>query len=439
LLRNDERLLVSKLFSLMSGMVTIRPGPLRGHVRVPGDKSISHRALIAGAHSAQPLPIANLNPGTDVRATRTALSALGARIDGDDLNVVVHSCGLQRPEDVLDCANSGSTVRMVLGACSGANVQARFDGDVSLRRRPMEPVAAQLRAFGAKIETTDGRLPLRLLGTPQIQTRHFILLAPSAQVKSALLFAGLFGGVAVRVDGDRGSRDHTERLLAYLGARIEWNARSVTFSPAPLRADPIDVPGDVSAAAFFITAAAITPGSSVIVREVGVNPTRTGIVDALRSMGAQIEFRDARTQCGEPVADIAVAYRPLAGAQIDGDLALRAIDEIPLIAIAAAFARGTTSITGIAELRSKESDRVAAIQRLLAAAGVAADADHRGITISGGSPSSRSAQVETQDDHRIAMAAAVLGCAAGPLAFDGRRSLEVSFPGFLEALEALRR
>jgi 3-phosphoshikimate 1-carboxyvinyltransferase len=212
----------------------------------------------------------------------------------------------------------------------------------------------------------------------------------------------------------------------------------VKFSPAPVQAKPIDVAGDVSAAAFFITAAAITPGSSVVVRDVGVNPTRTGIVDALRAMGAQIEFRNARTRSGEPVADIAVEYQPLTGTQIAAQLALRAIDEIPLIAIAAAFARGTTSISGIADLRSKESDRIAATQRLLAAVGIEAKPDGRGMTISGGSPSSRNGTIETQDDHRIAMAAAVLGCAAGPIVFDGRRSVEVSFPGFLEALEGLR-
>lgn len=423
----------------MPGMVTVRPGPLRGHVRVPGDKSISHRALIVGASSAQPLPIANLNPGTDVRATRTALSALGARIDGDDFNVVARSAGLHRPQAVLDCMNSGSTVRMVLGACSGANVPTRFDGDASLRRRPMEPVAAQLRAFGARIETSDGRLPLELLGTPQIQTRRFILLTPSAQVKSALLFAGLFGGVALQIDGDRGSRDHTERLLSYLGAAIEWNARSVTLSPSPLQSKPIEVPGDISAAAFFITAAAVTAGSAVVFRDVGVNPTRTGIVEALRLMGADIEFRNARTRCAEPVADIAVSHRPLTGAQIGADLALRAIDEIPLIAIAAAFARGKTSIAGIGDLRSKESDRLAAIQRLLAAVGIEAQSEHHGLAIAGGSPASRDGFVETHGDHRIAMAAAVLACAAGPLAFDGRGSVEVSFPGFLEALEGLRR
>ena len=181
---------------------------------------------------------------------------------------------------------------MLLGICAGAGVRARFDGDDSLRRRPMEPVAAQLRAFGAKIETTQGRLPLALLGRPSVETRHFILLAPSAQVKTALLFAGLFAGVGVQVDGDRGSRDHTERLLCHLGAEIEWNANSTRLGPAPLHGGNVDVAGDFSAAAFFIVAAALTPGSSIVVRNVGVNPTRTGLLDALIAMGAGIALRN---------------------------------------------------------------------------------------------------------------------------------------------------
>jgi 3-phosphoshikimate 1-carboxyvinyltransferase len=421
--------------------MTFHPGALFGELDVPGDKSISHRALIAGAFGRTRLRITNLNPGRDVRATLEALRALGVRIEVDGGETTVQGGALGEPAGVLDCMNSGSTARMLLGVCAGAGLRARFDGDRSLRRRPMEPVAAQLRAFGARIETTEGRLPLACLGTPEIQTRHFILLAPSAQVKSALLFAGLFSGVAVRVDGDRGSRDHTERLLRYLGLAVEWDGRSISLAPGDgleSRETSVEVAGDFSAAAFFITAAAVTPGSAIVLRKTGVNPTRTGLLDALRQMGAQIELRNERTVSGEPVADIRVTSAPLHATAVGADLALRAIDEIPLLAIAAAFADGSTTIAGIGELRTKESDRIAAIERLLQAVSIESQVERAGVTIRGGRPSRPQAALVTDDDHRIAMAAAVLGCAAGPLAIDSGASIDVSFPGFAQALEALQ-
>jgi 3-phosphoshikimate 1-carboxyvinyltransferase len=414
------------------------PGPLRGSIGVPGDKSISHRALIAGASCTAPLHIANLNPGRDVRATRDALAALGVRFGSEATDVVVAGGPLATPAATLDCMNSGSTVRMLLGACSGAGVRARFDGDESLRRRPMEPVAAQLRAFGARIESADGRLPLVLAGTPEIETREFILLAPSAQVKSALLFAGLFADVAIGIEGDRGSRDHTERLLCYLGADIEWSERAVRLGRSKLVSRPLQVAGDFSAAAFFITAAAITPGSSVIVRNVGTNPTRTGLIDALRAMGASIELQNPRVVCGEPVAEVAAQWRPLQSTNVAADGALRAIDEIPLLAIAAAFAAGTTTIAGVGDLRTKESDRVSAIGRLLASVGIETNYERGVLRIAGGQPQPASGEVRTDDDHRVAMAAAVLACAAGPVVIDTDASLDVSFPGFAEALRGLQ-
>jgi 3-phosphoshikimate 1-carboxyvinyltransferase len=419
-------------------VVNFRPGALHGSVAVPGDKSISHRALIAGAAGVEPLRIANLNGGSDVRATREALIALAVQVRTEENQTLVDGGRLLSPATTLDCMNSGSTVRMLLGACAGANVTARFDGDSSLRRRPMEPVAAQLRAFGAKIDTAEGRLPLQLSGRPEIQTRHFILLAPSAQVKSALLFAGLFAGSAVAIDGDRGSRDHTERLLAYLGADISWDGREIRLASSRLKGGAMTVAGDVSAAAFFVTAAAITPGSSIRICDVGVNPTRTGLLEALTRMGAAIELQNERTAYGEPVADIAVEYRPLVGANFDAGAALRAIDEIPLIAIAAAFASGTTTIAGVSDLRAKESDRIAGIERLLGAVGIESSCDRGTLRITGGAPAPQDGTIETEDDHRIAMAGAVLACAAGPLSVDGSASAEVSFPGFAAALAGLQ-
>jgi 3-phosphoshikimate 1-carboxyvinyltransferase len=423
------------------GTLTFAPGPLRGELVVPGDKSISHRALIAAAAAKHAVRISNLNPGRDVRATLEALMALGARIEEKGGAIELSTAGgapLREPFATIDCMNSGSTARMMMGVCAGANLHARFDGDASLRRRPMEPVAAQLRAFGARIETSQGRMPLEILGTPHIATRHFILLSASAQVKSALLFAGLFSHTAVTIEGDRFSRDHTERLLRYLGASIEWDGRTIQLQQSLLTPAAIDVAGDFSSAAFFITAAAITPGSSIVVRSAGVNPTRTGLLDVLRAMGAHVELRNPREVSGEPVADVAVEHAPLRATDVDAGVALRAIDEIPLLAVAAAFADGTTSFSGVGDLRSKESDRLAAIEGLLSAVGIEAKSERHRLTVAGGAPAPTGATVDTYDDHRIAMAAAVLGCAAGPLAIDSDASIDVSFPNFIATLNAVR-
>jgi 3-phosphoshikimate 1-carboxyvinyltransferase len=426
---------------MLGDRMTFHPGPLRGAAAVPGDKSISHRALIAGARGVGPLRIRNLNAGRDVQATLEALRALGVGIEANGPEIVVRGGRLREPFTTLDCMNSGSTARMLLGVCAGADIRARFDGDASLRRRPMEPVAAQLRAFGARIETSEGRLPMASLGTPRVETRNFILLAPSAQVKSALLFAGFFAGVAVSVSGDRGSRDHTERLLRQLGAVVEWDGRVVRLGSDPEMQPPretLEIPGDFSAAAFFITATAITPGSSIFIRNSGVNPTRIGLIEALRQMGARIQLSNERMISGEPVADVAVEHRPLYGTTVEGELTLRAIDEIPLLAVAAAFASGATTIAGIGELRTKESDRVAAIERLLRAVNIESETVGQRLTIRGGTPSAPSTTIATHDDHRIAMAAAALAGAVGPITIDSAASIDVSFPAFLPALEALR-
>lgn len=415
------------------------PGPLRGTIDVPGDKSISHRALILAAAAPGPVRIVGLNPGRDVRATLEALIALGARIERTGDAVLVRGgVPLREPLDTIDCMNSGSTARMLLGVCAGANVRARFEGDVSLSRRPMEPVAAQLRAFGAKIETTDGHLPASLQGTPEVETRRFILLSASAQIKSALLFAGLFSRTQVELLGDRSSRDHTERLVRYLGGDIEWDGNRVALRGTLSRTDPIDVAGDFSAAAFFIVAATVSEGSELTIRHVGVNPTRTGLLDALRAMGADIELRDPRERCGEPIADIHVRHANLRATVIGPDVALRAIDEIPVLAVAAAFAEGETKITGVRDLRTKESDRVHAIERLLGAAAIEVEAAPNGLVIRGGVPRTDGGTVDTHHDHRTAMAAASLAAGAGPLAVDSDESIDVSFPAFIETLRSVQ-
>lgn len=411
-------------------------GPLTGTIDVPGDKSISHRALIVAAASERPIAIANLNQGRDVRATLEALIALGVQFEGEGRDLVVRGGHLREPMAVLDCMNSGSTARMMLGVCAGANIRASFDGDESLRKRPMEPVAAQLRAFGAKIDTNDGKMPVVIRGTPHVETRRFILVSTSAQIKSALLFAGLFSRAPVEILGDRGSRDHTERLLRFLGADITWDGSTIALRSGITRAGAIDVAGDVSAASFFIAAATVASGSDLTIRHVGVNPTRMGLIDALTSMGANIERVNPREIAGEPVADLRIRHARLRGVTIGSDVALRAIDEIPLLAVAAAFATGKTKISGIRDLRTKESDRVAAIERLLASVGIAAETEANAITIEGGTPQGTGIIVETHHDHRTAMAAATLAAGAGPVGIDSDASIDVSFPAFLETLRS---
>jgi 3-phosphoshikimate 1-carboxyvinyltransferase len=421
-----------------AGARVFESGALRGTIEVPGDKSISHRALIVAASSERPIAIANLNQGRDVRATLEALIALGAHVEGEGRALVVRGGRLRESAAPLDCMNSGSTARMLLGVCAGANVRATFDGDESLRKRPMEPVAAQLRAFGAKIDTNEGRMPVVIRGTPEIETRRFILVSTSAQIKSALLFASLFSNTPIEILGDRGSRDHTERLLRFLGADITWDGSSIALRSRITLDAAIQVAGDVSAASFFIAAATVSPGSELTIRNVGVNPTRMGLIDALTSMGADIERRNPREVAGEPVADLHVRHATLRGVTIGPDVALAAIDEIPLIAVAAAFARGKTKIGGIRDLRTKESDRVAAIERLLASVGIAVETEQNAITIEGGTPSGSGEIVFTHHDHRTAMAAATLAAGAGPVGIDSDASIDVSFPAFLETLRSVQ-
>ncbi|MDQ2680277.1 MAG: 3-phosphoshikimate 1-carboxyvinyltransferase [Candidatus Eremiobacteraeota bacterium] len=415
-----------------------RAGPLRGEIQVPGDKSISHRALILGALSPQGISIENLNAGRDVRATITALSALGAQIEESGTQAFVRAASFHDPSDPLDCMNSGSTTRMLMGICSGANLRAQFTGDASLSRRPMEPVAAQLRAFGARIATNGGKLPLTVAGTNDPQTRRFILVNASAQIKTALLLAATFGATPIEIFGDRHSRDHTERLLAYFRADIDFDGKSIRLRAMPTDFKSVAVAGDFSAAAFFIVAALTTPGSRLTIRDVGVNPTRTGLLDALNQMGGNIELENLRERCGEPVADIRVEHRPLRGIVVGPELVIRAIDEVPALAVAAAFATGQTKISGIGELRTKESDRVAAIQRMLHAVGTTVEPLPNGISIIGGRPIADGSIIETQHDHRTAMSVAALAAGAGGLGIDSSAGMDVSFPDFLSVLQKVQ-
>jgi len=350
--------------------------------------------------------------------------------------MVVEGGRLHDPATTIDARNSGTTARLLLGLCAGHGISARFDGDESLRRRPMERVARPLRAIRAHVETTDGRLPAMVRGVMNPPGGEFALEIPSAQVKSAILLANLDATGPVQISGDRHSRDHTERMLRHLGRDIAFDGRTIDLRPGKLKAGRIRVPADLSGAAFFIVAAAITPGSDLLLQEVGVNPTRTGFLDVLRAMGADIVLGNERDLDAEPVGDLRVRYRPLQATAIDGDLVVRAIDEIPILAVAAAHATGTTRVRDAAELRAKESDRVAVIASTLRACGVEVLEHPDGFDVTGGGARPPTQPLATLGDHRIAMAIAALAAPTGQHTIDDGRCTAVSFPEFFELWKA---
>jgi 3-phosphoshikimate 1-carboxyvinyltransferase len=422
---------------MMTTATTFGRGALRGRVRVPGDKSISHRALLFGAVSRGTTVISNANRGADVRATREALAAMGIRIQhwaGRDngATLVVSGGTLRDPVQVIDCLNSGSTARMLMGLIAGAGVRAQFTGDESLQRRPMERVAVPLRTIGATIETTNGRLPATIVGVRNPAGGTFALSVPSAQVKSAILLAHLNATGTVKITGDNFSRDHTERMLQRFGAEVAWDGETVVFEPRPLIGTEIEVPGDISAAAFFFVAASIVPGSDLVVERIGVNPTRTGIIDALRAMGASITYENYIEVGGEPIADVRVVAAPLIGTTISGALVSRMIDELPVFGVAAAFATTPSVVSGAEELRQKESDRIATLAALLRAVGADIEERPDGFAVTPADLHEATAPVSSAGDHRIAMSAAVLAAGTGNIHVDDAAPIAISFPDFQE-------
>lgn len=417
-----------------------RPGPLRGTLRVAPDKSISHRALLLGSLTRGTLTVTNLNEGADLQATRQAVRRLGARIEGDGTDVVLHA-----PEELLapgtiDCLNSGTTMRLLMGMLSGASLAARLVGDASLSRRPMERVARPLREAGAAISTTDGHAPVDLAPHRGLRAVVHHLAVPSAQVKSALLLAALVAGQPARITGDERSRDHTERMLRYLGAEISWNGERIELEPSWLHPRDVEVPGDPSAAAFAVVGALVTPGSEVRIERLCLNPTRDGLFRALRAMGANLEILDAREVAGEPVGDVVARSSALRAIDLDPTLLPTMIDEVPALAVAAAYARGTTRIRNAAELRVKESDRLETVAAMLEAAGVSVRRLSDGLDVVGTEQLVPRIDVVTHGDHRIAMAAAALaaGSPAG-VHVDDAACARVSYPRFHEAWESLQR
>jgi 3-phosphoshikimate 1-carboxyvinyltransferase len=416
-------------------------GGLRGDTTVPGDKSITHRAVLLGALADGTTEVRGFSGGADVRATLEAVRVLGARATCDDDVVRVEGAGLElgAGRDVrIDCANSGTTMRLGMGVVAGVVASCTLDGDASLRRRPMERVAEPLRAMGAAVETTAGRAPVRVRGGALVGLDYAPAVA-SAQLKSAVLLAGLRARGRTQVREPLPSRDHTERMLGHFGVQLARDAgRVVLVGGQRLRASVVPVPGDPSSAAFLLVAALLVPRSEVRVRAVGLNPTRIGALEILRRMGADIRVEGAHDEAGEPRGDLLVRASRLRGTSIVAEEIPAAIDEVPLLAIAAAFAEGETRITGAGELRVKESDRLAALEQLgTLGADVRVTDDGLVVRGSGGGPL-RGGRVEVRGDHRIAMAFAVAGLRAERgVEIDDPECVGVSFPGFFSSLAGL--
>jgi 3-phosphoshikimate 1-carboxyvinyltransferase len=416
--------------------------PLRGRLRLPGDKSISHRALLFAALADGDSVIRDLSGGEDVAHTRAVLGALGVRADTEPATgaVTVHGRGvdaLTEPDDALDCGNSGTTMRTIAGLLAGRPFLGVLTGDASLRTRPMRRIVDPLRAMGARLDgRADGGLPpLTVRGAPLRGVRHELRVA-SAQVKTALVLAALQADGTTTIVEPSPSRDHTERMLEALGAPVEQVGDELQVRRGPPRAFVLDVPGDPSSAAFWCVAASITPGSDVVLEGVALNPTRLAFVDVLRRMGGAVEVTPTGTEVGEPVGDVRVVAQPLHGTRIEGAELPLVQDEVPALAVAAAFADGVTEITDAAELRVKESDRIATVSSLLDALGVGVETSADGVIIRGGG--ARPAPLAGHGDHRIAMAAAVAGHALdGASTVTGWRAAAVSYPEFLDDLQRL--
>ena len=422
---------------------TVSPsGPLTGSLRVPGDKSVSHRSLLFNAIATGTATVTGLLDSGDVQASRQAVEALGAVVEDVEPGVVrITGTGdaLAEPGDVIDCGNSGTSIRLLCGLLAAHPFLTVLTGDHSLRSRPMARVAKPLRELGARIDgREDGRLAPLVVRGGELRSMRFDLPIASAQVKTCLLLAGRRTGISVREP--RQSRDHTERLLTGMGADLTQSDDGWwTLGPnTSLTALDVDVPGDLSAAAFWLVAASIVPGSDVTLRGVGLNPTRAGVIDALRKMGASIEVTELPAAGAEPIGDIRVQHAQLHGARIDGDLALRCLDELPVLSVAAAVADGVTVIADAEELRVKESDRIARTAAGLRALGITVTEAPDGMTITGGQLRGGSG-IDGSGDHRITMAFAVAACAAdGPVTIEGADSITSSYPAFPEHLERLR-
>jgi 3-phosphoshikimate 1-carboxyvinyltransferase len=424
---------------LAGPMTCRRSGPLCGSVEVPGDKSVSHRAVLFAALATSPSRVRGILDAGDVHSTRRAAEALGALVRDEGAYLLVEPPeSLREPADVIDCGNSGTSLRLLAGVLSAVPGLSVLTGDASLRRRPVRRVIEPLRHMGAVLHARGGdRVPPLVVRGGPLRGARIALEVASAQVKSAVLLAGLFADGPTTVSEPALSRDHTERMLQAMGIPLRIDGLSVTVSPGRPRGGTLEVPGDISSAAFFLCAAAALPGSEVTVRNCGLNPSRTGVLDVLEAMGAEVRVSN-RTDEGEPRGDVTVRPGRLEAVVIEGALVPRLIDEIPALMALATQARGRTVIRDARELRVKESDRLAVMGESLAAAGADIEIFDDGCAIDGPTPL-RGCEVRTRLDHRIAMSMAMAQLFAGgaEVRLDDVACVATSFPRFFELLDRL--
>lgn len=422
--------------------VRVRPGhELSGAVRVPGDKSISHRALILGSLASGTTEVRGWLPAGDTLATLNCMRALGVKIERhDDTTLTVHGVGLdglEQPDEMLDCVNAGTLMRLLVGVLAGQQFSSVLDGSEQLRRRPMGRVTNPLRLMQANIEEDDGRAPLHI-SPAHLQAITYKMPVASAQVKSCLLLAGLYATGDVSVVEPGPARDHTERMLMAMGANLTIEGNTITIHDTP-QLNPLDltVAADISSAAFILVAGALLGRDEVRIEGVGVNPTRTGILDVLAQMGLDVEQQNPRDEGGEPVADLVFGGQALQGTSIAGEVVVRMIDEFPALMVAATQSQGRTEVADAKELRVKETDRIAVMAAELRKMGAVIDEREDGFVVNG-PQLLHGAVVDGHDDHRVAMSLVIAGLLAnGETIVEDAKCINDSFPGFVEVLQTL--
>lgn len=422
-------------------------GTIKGRIRVPGDKSISHRSIMLGAIAEGTTTVTGFLEGADALATLQAFKDMGVKIEGPvDGNVTIQGVGLRglkKPKKPMDMGNSGTSTRLLAGILAGQDFDCELIGDASLSKRPMKRVTDPLAQMGAKIETAEGgTLPMKIFGEGNtLKSIDYMLPMASAQVKSCVLLAGLYANGQVCATEPAPTRDHTERMLNGFGYEVksekldEQQTKACLQGGGTLMGRHIDVPSDISSAAFFMAAAAVSKGSDLVIEHVGMNPTRVGIIDILTLMGANIELENFHEVGGEPVADVHVRYAPLKGIHIPEELVALAIDEFPVLFVVAASAEGQTVLTGAEELRVKESDRIQVMADALMAVGVDAQPTADGMIINGGIQTPQNGEIQSHHDHRISMAMTIAGLnAVAEVVIDDCANVNTSFPVFVDLI-----
>ena len=425
-----------------SYMIIQKHGPLRGELAVPGDKSISHRSVMFGALSEGITEAENFLTGADCLSTISCFRQMGISVEQNGTSVIVHGKGLHgltRPSGIIDAGNSGTTVRLLSGILAGQPFDSMITGDASIQKRPMKRVMTPLSQMGASITSVheNGCAPLQIKGSP-LHGIHYLSPVASAQVKSCVLLAGLYADAPTSVTEPAISRNHSELMLRYFGADIQCEGTTSTVLPDPrLVGQKVNVPGDISSAAYFIAAALLVPGSEVLLKNVGINPTRDGMLRVVRAMGGDVTLVNENTDGAEPCADLLIRSSSLHATTIEGELIPTLIDELPVIAVLAAFAEGTTVIKDAAELKVKESDRIAVMTENLKRMGADVEPTDDGMVIHGGRPL-HGATINPYLDHRIAMSFAVAALAAdGKTEIQDADCVKISYPGFYTDLEGL--